>query len=1072
MGDDSGGSVNSSNDNNQPDVDNDRANPNAIDEPSTNMSDDVETVNSVNSVLTPSPVANNDATLITNHTDATINEELETIDLRTEPPAQPAFDGGREAKKSHFRPEIIFPPFIRRKLGASARAVSMLSLLLIVVLVGGGVYIKFYVKKAAPVSVIKSSFKLSVVPFKLISTVPANKSTNVNTATDIILNFNQPVTPNKLINNMFITPNTTGVYTQGKNADQVIFKPNVAFTQGSKISVMINGTYQSLRGTQLGSVYQYGFTTALPGNAVEFQDQTGLIDQVSSLPSGAKASYSVLFGNNVSTSVNVTLYKGSVNAMLESLVYPSINDFAVSTNNLVKLSTQSNIANNQTYNVQEPDGLYLAVATNSSNQQLGMVWIDFSNFGVLLRQDDQKIVLDAQSFANSQDVPANVSFYNLNSHVSLLKQSSVNGLTSINFPFSPSVDLAVATNGSETAVVPINVINSGGDIRVDQNLTTAQQAYAITDKPTYSIGNTINYAGFVRNDNDAQYVNPKSGIVNLYVSQYKGGTPLASFSANIDANGMFSGSIVPNSSWLPSGSGYAQYQIFLAAVDGNSNNDIPLSSFTLTNQANSSDNISVSFSQPSYLPNNKIVATINGVNSTGQPLANQQINLHISSEDYYENQPAANLENFGYTGNQLPSSPVSVTLNAQGYATYTINPAILPNDGNSQRVSIEANIPGQTGVGAAGGATTIVHQGNGVLSFGLTRQTIPPGANLISDVYANSLTNQPLASATINYQLVNSNNLAVLSSGSVVTNSSGFSEINIPASQLTSTNGNSMILKVSTTDQYGNTIQAQQYYSPEYPGSENYDTSGASLLDLNVSGSSGNVQVNQVVKLNISSPANIRALISFDRGRIYSPSMLNLTPGNNTFSFTVTAAMAPSFTLTFNYFLNGVYHSEGVSFNVSESTMAASVNISQPTQPIAANAPATFTINTTDNNGNPLLTNLIIDVVSSNAYDLSSKVNPNIFNVLFDPRPIMTSSSSSLSPIGSGGSRCGGGGGNIPSFADANGTVLYWQPELSTNANGQASFTINPPAGDWTISVYAMSGSTQVGSSQTSFIAQ
>jgi hypothetical protein len=532
---------------------------------------------------------------------------------------------------------------------------------------------------------------------------------------------------------------------------------------------------------------------------------------------------------------------------------------------------------------------------------------------------------------------------------------------------------------------------------------------------------------------------------------------------------MFSGNFTPQSSWIDSGNTFNQLQIFASAVDGNSMNDLPLASFVVTNQANPAYNITVKFSQDSYLANNKISAVITATNTNGKPMANQTIQVHTFTEDYYENNPVANLQNFGYSGNELPSSPASVQLNASGQATFTVSAASLPADGQSQLVTIQANLPNQTGVGAAGGDSAVVHQGNAILNFGLTRQTLPTGSSLVSDVYATSLSGSSLVSSAINYKLVDSSTSAVLSTGTATTDSAGLAVITIPSSQLSSTD--SMTLQVSTTDSSGNIIGAVNNYAVADPSYSNFDTSSAGLYALEVSGSSGNVKVGDTVNLTVNAPANIRALVTMDRGRIYGPSIVSLNKGDNNYSFNVTANLAPSFVLTFSYFLNGVYYSEGVTFNVSASAQQANVKLSPASQKVTANKAVNIPVQVTDSSGNNLSANLIVDAVSTSSYNLSSAVAPNIFNTLFDARPIMTSSSSSLTPIGSGGGRCGGGGGDLPSYTNPNGTALLWQPELTTNATGAASISITPPAGQWTITVYAMSNGTQVGSASTAITA-
>ena len=973
-------------------------------------------------------------------------------------------------KKPWFRPELIFIPSLRRKLGHKARPTAVAVLLLLLVLIGGLVDWRMvqHTRLAD-----KQTFKFTTAAFKLLSTVPANNATNVNTASNITLNFNQPVNPNTMINNMFVSPSVTGKFSQGGTKDQIVFTPDQPFNKGTKITVMINGTFESSGGTKLGNPYFYGFTTSIPGNGVEFQAQNGLIDNLVSLQSGQKEKFSLLLGSNVAAGASVTLYKGTVSGMLDSLVYGTgkyggreFTDLAVSTSGLTPVYHENNISNNENLTVAEPDGLYVAVATSSAGKELGLVWINYSNFGVLLRQDDQKTVYDAQSFNGSSDVAVNMSFYSLNGGVTLDNQTNTKGLTTTDLPYS-KVDLVVAKSGKETAVIPVNIPDSGGDIRVDQNLSNALMVYGLTDKPTYKVGETLSYAGFVRADNDALYTLPGASKINLYVAKYKYATKIASFSVPVDSNGRFSGSINVPASWLTSGDSFDQLQIFAASVGGNQINDTSVASFSVTAAANPASRILVSFSKPSYLNNDQVTATISGTKD-GQPLANTPIELHIYAKDYYENDPAANLENFGYTGNELSISPAKLELNAEGKATYTLNTANLPGNGTSQLVTLEANLPGTSGVGAAGGDSAIIHQGNAVITFGTDRTFIPEGDGLISDIYVNDLSGNPLSGSSVSYQLVSGSGNSVLASGSVVTDSSGHATINVPASDLSGKNG--MQLLVKTTDSQGNSVTNSQYYSVD-SGAFGTFTSGASLDQLNINGSSTNLTVGQNVSLNVYSPGNIRALITYDRGRIYNPALMQLSKGSNQLNFSVSKDLAPSFTLTINYFYGGKYHSEGVTFNVSDPAKESKISLVNPAAGFSANKPASVGIKVNNNAGNPLQADVIAEVVSSNAYDLTSSVVPDIFSVLYNPRPIMTSSSSSLSPVGSGGGRCGGGGGDLPSFANALGTTLYWQPNLTTDNSGQTTINFTPPAGSWTLNVYVLSGDSIAGHQSETFSA-
>ena len=991
-----------------------------------------------------------------------------------------------EGRKHHFlRPESIFPRVIRSKLGHSARPLSLL--IILVVLAGAAFGYLHYGFSTTAKHQPQVRFKAKTVAFAVVSTTPAKNQSNVNPASPIKVIFNQPVNPKKLATSFFVSPAIAGKYTQGNNKDAVTFTPSTAFAQGTKVQIMINGTFQSNQGSQLGADYFYGFTTSIPDNGVLFQDSNGLIDTLSNAASGQSLSYSLLVGNGVDQGITVTLYKGNINSLLTSLVYTNVTSYGstvpqfvnqyVDTAGLTAISTKTGIANNQTYTVNQADGIYLAVATGSGGRQLGYVWIDISNFGVLLREDDHKIVLDAQSYSATTNISTNASFYNLDNGINLLDQQQLNGLTTVNLPLNPSVDVVVATDGNEQAIVPVSIIESQGDIRADSNLSAAQDFYALTDKPTYEAGDVVHLAGFVRQDNDAQYTVPSGITVKMYVANPNDSSNLYDFTAVINSNGSFSASIPTSPSWLSQGDSLSNFQIYAqpagTIIPSNPLPDVNVASFNLTNQPASTSNVTVQFSSSSYLPTQPIQATITATDSNGNPLANATVDVHTFSKDYYENNPGENFQSFGDVGIEVNGSPVTVKLNANGQASYIVPVSSLPNDGYSQDITLQANVQGASGAGAAGGASAIVHQGNGLLVFGMGRTVVAPGGKLVGRIYAEQLDGSPLPDAMIRYSLVSGysgSNQTKLASGSVTADGNGYAEIdiNLPSNIQAGAN---LTLNATTSDTYNNQIQASNYYYVADPsGAEDY--SGAQLGELDVSGSSGNVKVGDQLNLVINSPQTMQVMVTMDRGRIYYPEMLSLNAGNNNFSFSVTKQLAPSFTLTFGYFQNGTYHSEGTSFNVSEPAQKATITLSGINQTVVANQPVSLNINAKDYQGNPLPTDVIVDVVDTNAFDLFNPAVPSMYDSLYSPRVLMTSSSSSLTNIGSGGGRCGGGFGSLSNFANALGTTLYWQPDLTTDANGNATVSFSPPKGKWTVNVYTMNANSIVGSASTTFTAQ
>ena len=276
------------------------------------------------------------------------------------------------------------------------KLVIILSILL-VVLISGGVYYSLF--KSGQTKGI-TRFKAQSVAFKIVSTYPANNQKNVSPDSSLTLNFSQPVTPQKLSGNLFITPNIPGVYSQGSNPNQIVFKPSSPFAQGTKVEVMLNGTYQSNQGSKLGANYFYGFTTALPQNGVVFEDSNSLYSTLDSALTNQTQNFTLSFGQNVSGVVSIDLYKANVNQLLNSLVYSQTTSGGftsemastqpVDTTNMVQISSKLGYSNNQTVSFTENTGIFLVTANDSNNNQIGHVWLDYSDFMLLARQDDQK----------------------------------------------------------------------------------------------------------------------------------------------------------------------------------------------------------------------------------------------------------------------------------------------------------------------------------------------------------------------------------------------------------------------------------------------------------------------------------------------------------------------------------------------------------------------------------------------------------------------------------------------------------------------------------------------------------
>ena len=980
-------------------------------------------------------------------------------------------------------PERLLPGFFRRRLGGAARFVALGLMLLVIGGAGFGGWLAakhFGLVGVQPVS----HFAAVTVPFRISDTTPANASTNVLDGTSITIDFSRPVTPTKLAGDFFVSPQVGGTFTAGASSTEAVFTPSQPFKAGAIVKVMIHGEFQSNDGARLGADYSFSYTMAVGQNSVTFQRDNGFQVDADSAPVGTPVSYTMQVGSAVDNNGTVTVYKGGMAEMLKSLIYvqqPSkdgdwVNtDFAdatVDTGALQAVQTIKGLADGKTFTVSQGEGVYAVVAQSKSGIQVGHFWLTVSSLGVVIRQDDQQMLVYAHDYGDAAATSITATTYNLRGSVQQLSQTAIDGMGNINTGFSPAVDALVAqTSDGRVAFIPVAGYLSMADVRVQKDLSANDAFYGLTDRPSYAVGQTMHYAAFVRADNDALYQLPTAGSsVKLYIADSQYGKHLSDFTANVSPSGMINGDITIPSSYATK-NGVRTLTLFAAggapyAVNQIANNDQLVASFTVVEHANTTGNVVVSFTKPSYLASDSVAASVLVTDANGAPRANTAIHADVYAKQYFEGDATQN--NRDTIGDKVDALSGTFHTDTAGRAIIPIDFSKLPGD-YSQSVTVQVSYKNGS-VTAAGGTSMIIHQGNGVLNFGSSPTVVYAGGKLVARVYATDLSGKVLAGTDVNYKLVSrqyvegtgEEDIKQLASGSVTADSSGYAQISIPLSAHISTTA-SLELDVSAGDAFNNKITSANYY---YFGDPNSSTaySDVVLANLDISGAPSEVNVGQTLHLTVHSPTAIDALVTLERGRIYKSEVVHLSQGDNSYSVTVTSDLLPSFNLMFSYISSGAYHAEGTSFTVTPTSKQASLALTTNKATYAAGSTATISLAAHDAATDPLATSVVLGVVDAHVYDLYKDTTPDMLTSLYSPRETTINGSSSLTIVGTGGGKCGGGGADQAVLSNPTGQTLLWLPTLTTSDAGTATATVKLPKGTWQIYAYTMSGDTVVGS--------
>ncbi len=414
----------------------------------------------------------------------------------------------------------------------------------------------------APVGAQTVDDSQQAVLLSVVSTNPVDGNTGIAPNTSITLLFNLGVDPIAVKSLLSVrasaSQNTSvsGTFVQGPKPQEVVFKPASSFDFGSSVIVTLRSGLKSLDGAELSNDYSFSFTTVARPQSVTFFNGNRRARLVNAT-SGHPITLRIESGGNVPAQTTIKTYTATAKDLLAALVYGTSKDGYTSyVDGYIDTTSMRPVDNGGTtltassarttavqtgvdVTVSQPDGIYLILAADA-NGQYGAAWVDFSRYGVVLRQDDQKVVMAGEDLITGETSPTfTVTFYNLLNGVHPKLSGTFSGTGDLAAKYPASLDIAIATSGGEEVAVPMSAPDSGADIRVAQDLSRQPQIFLTTDRPAYQKGETVKFAGVVRLSNDQVYT--VGGGVTVALWTLVSGQVAVS---TVAPNGTFSGSFL------------------------------------------------------------------------------------------------------------------------------------------------------------------------------------------------------------------------------------------------------------------------------------------------------------------------------------------------------------------------------------------------------------------------------------------------------------------------------------------------------------------------------------------------
>jgi hypothetical protein len=902
----------------------------------------------------------------------------------------------------------------------------------------------------------------------VVATSPVSGGMDAAPNTAIDLRFNLPVDPATAESYFTVLPAVPGSFTQGATPQEIVFTPSGTFGLGSSVNVVLRKGFASRDGYALQDDFGFTFITNVSPATVLFQvgDQ---LARVFSAQSGRSVTVSLQFGDGVPAKVALETFRATSGDLLAAQVHDANGaylDQPIDTGAMQSVAN-AEVANGGTYTVTEPDGVYLLLAADGE-RQYGAMWLDFSRFGVILRQDDQKVVLAGEDLTTGDTTAAfDVTFFNLQGGVQQVITGSFTGTGEFAARFPTPIDVAVATSGGEAVVIPVLAPQTGGDIKVIGDLSKQLRVYLTTDRAGYQKGDTVNFAGVVRISNDQAYTVPTGAMVAVWWG-YGDNKPVNETAA-VAADGTFSGSFaIPDGAFNPDGTD-GQMTLYAGTPQQAAAGFSPSFALvaTLGDHAPAAT-ITVAFDKSTYVASDTIVASVTGVDRSGKSLAGAAVRVSVYSTGIAA-QPGE-VDRFAMPNSWgLPAQDdVSVTLDANGHAAYKFK-ANIADRAADQEVTLAATY-GAGATAAMAARTAIVYQAADEIFLLPSRMVYRPGDTVIAPFVVETRAGQRAANVPVAYEFDKTDydgsnvTTTVVASGTLTTDANGLGTVRTTYSGPLG----GVVLRVKGKDLVGNLFaDARSMTMTDDPASLSSLGPSDALMQLSVTTDKIAYATGDEAQLTVTSPAAADVFLSLERGRIHHSEWVSLAQGDNPLTITIAPDLAPGFTVTFSYFLDGSYFTEGMPISVTNSDRLLQVAVAADQTSYSAGQTAHLTITVTDSTGAPAAATLLVDgyEASMSAYKLVDQ--ESIAGAFLSPEVRGTNGSSSLVGIGSWGGRCGGGEGGPQPAVTNPGHGVVWLTDVATDASGKATIDVPIAQGSVRLVVFASTSTTSLGQAQT-----
>ncbi len=739
--------------------------------------------------------------------------------------------------------------------------------------------------------------------------------------------------------------------------------------------------------------------------------------------------------------------------------------------------------------IEESGIYYLEVQAFGKVIKRNFVLINSYGFQSRTLQKDHFVT--AQSLRDSKVLPGvKIDGYIFRENAGLEKTgefiTDANGQASFTDDISYNLDVLVSEYNGELAIDNVSFYDLGifSVDRLDQEYIFSEhywwargglnasdyKYYVVTDRDLYKPGETIYYKVIGRyNENDKWQIRQKNiDVKGIY---YDGESKEINIGNHqLDVYGTTHGEYtIPND--------FDRNYVSLNVYDPDLEYAITGKAINIVDFEKPQYEITVELDKDVYYNGDELTAKITAIQYDGTVVRNQKIKVSTSTNPiwYYGAQEYGVCEeiarSYGYTRDRSRRLNFSdfreIQLDNNGYAevTFKVDDTVVNQVGE---VGVTAILGDQYGSRAVGSAERLFHPTQYYLSTYMDSSYVEVGQDSFLNLEVYDTNCEPVSNLTGSYSVNKVNfgsyyqeNLQEILKEEFTTDNFGKNETQLNLED------NGLYKIITDTHSYNDVVIDETYI---WIFSQN-DSSQLYYKDYNtiaVDFDKDEYSVGDTAVATVYHPGFSGDLwMTINRNFVQENRIIPLDSYKSEISFEIKEEYVPTATLEISLFSNNKYFHSEKEIHVSIESKELNVLITPDKETYSPGEVATFRIRTT-NMGNPAPSNIAVAIVDKAVLDLQRDryywQDESLLGSFYNENHIGMRDSFSLQLVNYDYFQGGmGAGGGEPRFDLAN--TAYWNPEIITNSNGEATFTVELPDNltKWGIAAWAVTSDTKVG---------